>query len=179
MTALNLEAAAQVAYQLRLRNIGGIIIIDFIDMAQAHNRQAVLQALATALASDRAKTTLVSMSEIGLVEMTRKRVRDSLGHVLQEPCTYCGGQGAIKRPQTVAHEALRELAQMLQQSHAPQVTLQAEPDVAEHLRAHEDVALRRLETQYGSRITCVAQPNLHRETFALLAGSAQPPQPAA
>jgi ribonuclease G len=174
MTALNLEAAAQVAYQLRLRNIGGIIIIDFIDMVHAHSRQAVLEALATALQQDKAKTTLVSMSEIGLVQMTRKRVRESLGHVLQEPCTYCNGQGTIKRAATVAHEALREVGQMLQQSHASQVTLRAEPAVAQHLTGASADELRQLETAYGSRITCVAQPNLHRENFELLGGSALP-----
>jgi ribonuclease G len=174
MTALNLEAAHKVAEQLRLRNIGGIIIIDFIDMVQAHNRQAVLDALAQALQADKAKTTLVSMSEIGLVEMTRKRVRESLGHMLQEPCTYCHGQGAIKRATTVAHEALRALGQMLRQSHIARLTVRCEPEVATHLAQSERAELDRLEAHYGCSITCVGQPNLHRESFELIAAAAAP-----
>ena len=105
----NLEAARTIARQLRLRNLGGIIIIDFIDMDKDSHRAAVLAELQKAVQSDRVHTTISNFTELGLVEMTRKRTRDSLSHILCEPCPLCGGRGEIKTARTVCYEILREL----------------------------------------------------------------------
>lgn len=105
----NLEAARVIARQLRLRNLGGIIIIDFIDMEKEAHRQAVLAELQKAVQSDRVHTTMSNFTELGLVEMTRKRTRDSLGHILCEPCPLCGGRGEIKTARTVCYQILREV----------------------------------------------------------------------
>ena len=105
----NLEAARAIARQLRLRNLGGIIIIDFIDMERNTHRQAVLAELQKAMQSDRVHYTMSDFSELGLIEMTRKRSRDSLAHILCEPCPLCGGRGEIKTGRTVCYEILREI----------------------------------------------------------------------
>jgi ribonuclease G len=105
----NLEAAQTIARQLRLRNLGGMIIIDFIDMAEAEHKRQVLRALERALARDRTKVYLTEMSPLGLVELTRKRTRESLEHVLCQPCPVCEGRGMVKTPQTVCYEIFREI----------------------------------------------------------------------
>src|SRR6185503_7907523 len=105
----NLEAAQAIARQLRLRNLGGIIVIDFIDMASAEQQDAVLEELRRALARDRTRVTLKGFTALGLVEMTRKRTRESLAHVLCEPCPACEGRGAVKTARTVCYEILREV----------------------------------------------------------------------
>ena len=102
----NLEAVQEVVHQLRLRNIGGLIIIDFIDMESPEHRERVCAALVNALRSDRAKTNVLKISELGLVEMTRKRVRESLGRTLTEPCFYCEGRGVLKSKTTICYEIL-------------------------------------------------------------------------
>ena len=105
----NLEAVKEIAYQLRLRNIGGLIVIDFIDMEKETNREKVYNALKEALKKDRAKTSLLKMSELGLVEMTRQRSRESLHHMLTEPCPYCEQKGFIRSRVSTAFDILREL----------------------------------------------------------------------
>ena len=105
----NLEAATAIARQLRLRNLGGIIIIDFIDMKDAEHRRQVLRTLEKMLERDHAKTSLTGVSELGLVEMTRKRVRESLGQVMCEPCAICQGRGHLKSAETVCYEIFREI----------------------------------------------------------------------
>ena len=105
----NLEAARVIARQLRLRNLGGIIIIDFIDMEKDSHRSAVLAELQKAVSTDRVHITMSNFTELGLIEMTRKRTRDSLGHILCEPCPLCGGRGEIKTARTVCYEILREV----------------------------------------------------------------------
>ncbi len=105
----NLEAAQAIARQLRLRNLGGIIIVDFIDMARDDHREAVLAEFRKQLARDRVKTTAGGFSQLGLVEMTRKRTRESLAHMLCEPCPSCQGQGIVKTARSVAYDILREI----------------------------------------------------------------------
>jgi RNAse G (EC 3.1.4.-) len=105
----NLEAAAAIARQLRLRNLGGIIIIDFIDMKDVEHQRQVLRTLEKALEKDRAKTSITGVSELGLVEMTRKRTRESLGQVLCEACPICNGRGSLKSAETVCYEIFREI----------------------------------------------------------------------
>ena len=111
----NLEAAKTIARQLRLRNLGGIIIIDFIDMQNPAHRAAVLEELRRAASTDRTKLTISEFTELGLVEMTRKRTRESLSHTLCEPCPLCGGRGEIKTARTICYEIMREIVRLYRQ----------------------------------------------------------------
>ena len=117
----NLEAAQAIARQLRLRNLGGIIIIDFIDMESDEHRNAVLDELRRALARDRTRITLNGFTALGLVEMTRKRTRESLAHVLCEPCPTCAGRGEVKTAHTVCYDILREILREARAFNAPRV----------------------------------------------------------
>src|SRR4030043_1010215 len=105
----NLEAVKEIAYQLRLRNLGGLIVIDFIDMEKRPNREKVFTTLKEALTKDKAKTHVLKMSELGLIEMTRKRTRENLNRFLSEPCFYCEGRGSLKAKRTICYELLRDL----------------------------------------------------------------------
>ena len=125
----NLEAAVVIARQLRLRNLGGIIIIDFIDMVEEEHRHQVLQALSARLANDHAKTQIMSVSPLGLVEMTRKRNRESLEHVLCQACPSCEGRGFVKSPETVCYEIFREILRQHRQFEFQELLVLARPDV--------------------------------------------------
>ncbi len=114
----NLEASQVIARQLRLRNLGGIIIIDFIDMDSEEHRNAVLNEFRKALAADRTRMTVNGFTQLGLVEMTRKRTRESLAHVLCEPCPVCAGRGELKTAQTMCYQILRELLREARQFEA-------------------------------------------------------------
>ncbi len=168
ITQINLEAVKEVVYQLRLRNVGGIVIIDFIDMATSANRDKVLGALEEALKHDKAKTTIVRMSEIGLVELTRKRVRESLGQMLTEPCPYCKGRGFVKSEQTVASEVLRAIARHMHRERAPTVLVNMHPGVADYLYAYDDEHIDYIERLYDTRIIPVARDGYHREHFEIV-----------
>ena len=145
----NLEAAEAIGRQLRLRNLGGIIIIDFIDMhAEAHRRQ-ILAALERSLAGDRAQSRIVSLSPLGLVEMTRKRTRESLSHLLCEPCPACEGRGFVKTAETVCHEILRELQR---QESLGDVLVLAHPAVVDRLLESESAALGALQSAAGRAV---------------------------
>ncbi|MEZ4270877.1 MAG: Rne/Rng family ribonuclease [Myxococcota bacterium] len=172
ITQINLEAVKEVAYQLRLRNIGGIIIIDFIDMSDAANREKVLGALEEALRRDKVKTTIVRMSEIGLVEMTRKRVRDSLGQSLTEACPYCKGRGYVKSEQTVANEILRATDRLLLAAKQPSNTLliNMQPGIADYLYANENETIAALELNHKTTIIPVAREGFHREHYEIVGG---------
>jgi len=143
----NLEAAVAIAHQLRLRNLGGIIIIDFIDMSDASHRRQVVQALETAMAADRAQTHIVSLSPLGLVEMTRKRTRDSLEHQLCAPCPTCEGRGFVKTPETVAHEIFREVVRQGRQFASKELLVLASQTVVDHLLENESGSIAELEQQ--------------------------------
>ncbi len=142
----NLEAAQAIARQLRLRNLGGIIIIDFIDMVDYDHRQQVLQALEKALSSDYAKTYVSTVSQLGLVEMTRKRTRESLEHVLCEPCPTCDGKGYLKTAQTVCYEIFREILREVRQFDAKELLVLASQDVVDLLLDEESDNLAQLQT---------------------------------
>jgi ribonuclease G len=148
----NLEAAVSIARQLRLRNLGGIIIIDFIDMRDEPHRRAVLAALERALAGDRAQTHIVSLSPLGLVEMTRKRTRESLEHVLCEPCPSCEGRGFIRTPETVCNEIFREIVRQSRQFASRELLILAHQDVVDRLLDEESATLGELEAQVGRPI---------------------------
>jgi ribonuclease G len=159
---VNLEAVREIAYQLRLRDIGGLIIIDFIDMTSAENRDRVHRALVEALQEDRARTHVLPISELGIVEMTRKRVRESLVSALTEPCFYCDGTGYLKAVRIIADEVMGRLRQMLMRSTGQPVVM-AHPRVIERLVEDFNQELMRLEQRHGTEIQLVAKDELHLE----------------
>ena len=148
----NLEAAVAIARQLRLRNLGGIIIIDFIDMLEEEHRRQVLQALERALAADHAKTHISSVSPLGLVEMTRKRTRESLEHMLCMACPSCEGRGFVKTTETVCYEIFREITRQSRQFEFQEMMILAHQDVIERLLDEESAALAELEVVTGKPI---------------------------
>jgi ribonuclease G len=148
----NLEAAVTIARQLRLRNLGGIIIIDFIDMHDEPHRRAVLSALERALTSDRAQTHIVSLSPLGLVEMTRKRTRESLEHLLCAPCPGCEGRGFVRSAETVCNEIFREIVRQSRQFASRELLILAHQDVVDRLLDEESATLAELEGQVGRPI---------------------------
>jgi ribonuclease G len=163
----NLEAVKEIAYQLRLRNIGGIIIIDFIDMEKEVNRDKVFTALEEALKADKSKTNILKMSDLGLVEMTRKRVRESIGRLMCEPCPYCEGLGYVKSKTTICHEIFRELRREMLDLRGTKVMLTVHPQVADLLYDEERRGLEDLEKRFKKRITVRAKPGFHQEQFEI------------
>jgi ribonuclease G len=157
VTANNLEACEEVARQLRLRNIGGIIVIDFVDMDKEGNRRKVWDAFAKALGRDRARTNMTKISELGLVEMTRKRTRESLVQLVTEPCPTCEGAGVVKSVVTVAYEILREVRRNGMNVDNDKIELEAAPRVAEILQRQERDFLDTLEKRFQKMITVVPQ----------------------
>src|SRR5579863_2814502 len=133
----NIDAVKEIVRQIRLRDLGGIIVIDFIDMDDRRNRLKVVQALEEALRSDRAPTKILSFNEFGLVALTRKRVKQSLERTLCEPCAYCSGSGWIKSVTTVCYEILEEVKQMAQDIDSKVITLRVHPEVARALKSRE------------------------------------------
>jgi ribonuclease G len=154
----NLEAAVAVARQLRVRNLGGIIVLDFIDMQDADHRQALIDALQTALSTDRAQTHIASISPLGLVEMTRKRTRESLEHLLCAACPQCQGRGFVRTAETVSHEIFRELMRQSQQFSSDELVVLAHQDVVAWLQDEEANVLAELETQVGRPIRLQSEP---------------------
>jgi ribonuclease G len=148
----NLEAAIAIARQLRLRNLGGIIIVDFIDMLEEEHRRQVLQALERAMQADHAKTHISSVSPLGLVEMTRKRTRESLEHMLCMPCPSCEGRGFVKTTETVCYEIFREILRQARQFEFQELMILAHQDVIERLLDEESAALAELEVVTGKPI---------------------------
>jgi ribonuclease G len=148
----NLEAAQAVARQLRLRNLGGIIIIDFIDMKEDDHRRQVLRTLEKGLALDHVKTSVYDFSPLGLVEMTRKRTVESLQRQLCEPCPSCAGSGYIKTAETVVYEIFREVTRAVRQFEAKRVMVIASPNVVSKITEEESAAVAELEEFIGKDI---------------------------
>jgi ribonuclease G len=166
----NLEAVKEIAYQLRLRNCGGIIIIDFIDMQKLESREMVYQALLDALKKDRAKTNVLPISGLGLVEMTRKRTRDTLTRILCEPCPYCEGIGRVKSSITVTYELVRELIKVLKKSTgARKVFIYAHPEVTARLCGEELDIIDSLEEKYETNLVIRSENNYHIEQYEIFA----------
>ncbi|ADU96097.1 Rne/Rng family ribonuclease [Thermovibrio ammonificans] len=165
---INLKAAREIARQLRLRDIGGIIVIDFIDMKEPENKELLLKTLEEELSKDRARTKIVSMSDLGLVEMTRKRVKKSLGKTLTVTCPYCEGRGRVKSPETVAFEIERELLSFLKGVRAGRpVTVYANPSVAQKLKNEESEILERIKEMFKVPIKVVPVQDYHIEKFTI------------
>jgi ribonuclease G len=161
----NLEAAATIARQLRLRNLGGIIIIDFIDMQTQTHRRQVLEALEQALASDRARNQICHVSPLGLVEMTRKRTRESLEHIMCEACPTCNGRGHIKTAETVCYEIFREILRQHCQFPFGELVILAHEDVVELLLDEESGTLAELEELTGRPLRLQAQAMSVQDSF--------------
>jgi ribonuclease G len=171
----NLEAVQEVVHQLRFRNVGGLIIIDLIDMETAENRDKVYRALGEALKQDKSKTNILKISELGLVEMTRKRTRENLVQQLCEPCAYCDGRGYLLSAESLAFKALREIRKDLPRFGGRQIAVSVNPRVAEMLLGPARKATAALNEQLGREIEIRAKPGLHQEQFEVEALDEGPP----
>lgn len=163
----NLEAVKEIAYQIRLRNLGGIIIIDFIDMERVENRERVFNSFVDAMKKDRAKNTILHISELGLIQMTRKRVRESLGRVLCESCPYCEGKGYVKSPRTICYEIFRKITRLSRQG-VERLVITAHPSVAELLSDEERAGIEEIENKYGVKIIVKEDNKLHQENYEMV-----------
>ena len=162
----NLEAAQVIARQLRLRNLGGIIIIDFIDMACDEHREAVLAELRRSIALDRTRMTVSDFTELGLVEMTRKRTRESLAHVLCEPCPVCGGRGELKTARTVCYEIMREIVRLSRQyQETKEFRIVASEVVVDMLLEEESAALELLQSCVQKPVLLEVESSYHQEDY--------------
>ena len=173
----NLEAVQEVVYQLRFRNLGGLIIIDLIDMESAENRDKVYRALQEALRGDKARTNILKISELGLVEMTRKRTRENLVQLLCEPCSFCEGRGYVLSAETVAYKLLREIRKDLPRFGGRQIAVSVSPRVGEMLQGPVRRALAALSEQLGREIEVRTRPGLHQEQFEIEALDVGPAVP--
>lgn len=165
----NLEAVKEIAYQIRLRNIGGIIIIDFIDMEREKNREKVYNALLEAVATDRAKMRISRISELGLIEMSRERTREDLLRALCEPCRYCEARGYTKTPLSVCLEIFREIRKVGSSPRERKLIIGVHPDVANLLYDEERQGIDELEKKFQKKIIIKADSNLHVEQYDIVA----------
>jgi ribonuclease G len=163
----NLEAVDEIAYQLRFRNLGGLIVLDTIDMDRAGNREKVRQRLNDVLQKDKARTTINPISELGLIEMTRKRTRESIGRLLHEPCFYCDGTGHLQSRTTVAYEILRQIRREMSGLPGYQVVVNAHPAVIDVLKSEEADAVQAAENRFMRRLELVPRREYHIEQFDL------------
>jgi len=167
ITKTNLEACREVAEQLRIRSIGGMIVVDFIDMDRPNNREKVTRAFNDHLRRDRSKAAVTRISELGLIEMTRKRTRESLLHSLTEPCTYCEGKGYTKSRQTVAYELLREIRRQGDLIESDTIIIEAHPLIAEVLSGTDRGFIEDLEKRLQKRLVIKARSSFHMEDFEI------------
>lgn len=165
----NLEAVKEVAHQLRVRNAGGIIIVDFIDMEKEVHRELVLKALTEELKKDRSRTNVMSMSELGLVEMTRKRTRPSIVKTLCEPCTYCEGKGYIKRKNTIANEIFRDIEREvgLVENKKKSLIVHCHGSIVDWIYQEESETLEYLEKKFGHSVAFKIEPSYHLEQYEI------------
>jgi ribonuclease G len=168
----NLDAAKEIARQLRLRDVGGIVVCDFIDMDTRANNERLLQELRTHLGRDRARTRAFQVSELGLIQMTRQRVRPSLFQSMTEPCQACGGAGRVFRPETVVRRIERAIRRVAVQQRERQVTIRVHPQVALYILEQEPDFMRRLERNLKVELDLRDDPLMKQEEFRLLAGPA-------
>jgi ribonuclease G len=164
----NLEAVSEIVRQIRLRNLGGIIVIDLIDMIEEEHRKQVFEALERELAKDRAKNKVLKISEFGLVELTRKRSRPSLERVLTQPCPYCRGVGRIQSLTTICLELRRQILRQLARYRTSELLLRVHPDIARTLQSEDRAILNDLETTLQSRILIQGDAGIHHEHFDII-----------
>jgi ribonuclease G len=164
----NLESADEIARQVRLRDLGGIIVIDFIDMSMERNRRRLIQHLTDALKGDHAKTTVSEVNELGMIEMTRKRVKHNLLKAMSQPCPYCAGSGMVKSVTTMALDAMRSLQSLFCHSREKSIILQVHPDVARRLNTECRAMLDAIATEYDREIQVEAAPEFHVQDIRYL-----------
>ena len=166
----NIEAAHETARQLRLRNVGGLVVVDFIDMRHRRDQQAVYRAMKERLRRDRAKTQVLQISAVGLMEMTRQRLNESLRDALLEPCPYCAGSGKVKTTMTMSVEIQRELNTVLatRRDEIGDVIVVVSPDVLNRFKSEDANILMELERGHTGRLIFRSDPNLHRERYSVL-----------
>jgi ribonuclease G len=165
----NLEAVKEIVRQVRLRDLGGIIVLDFIDMDEKKNRQKVFQAVEQELRKDRSPSKALQVSDFGLIIITRKRVKQSLERVLTEPCPYCSGTGVIKSSSTICYEILSEIKKIGPELNGHRVVLRVNPDIARALKEEESAVLKDLRASIGKDVTVKADVHLHHEQFDVMA----------
>jgi len=164
----NLEAVKEIAYQIRLRDIGGIIIIDFIDMEKKSNQEKVFSALSEAFTKDRSKTHILPISDMGLIQMTRKRTRKPLTRLLCDPCPYCDGEGYIISIKTICYSIYREILRYAADMTGSRLTLRVNPEVAEFLHGEENNLIPRLEKNIEKQIVIYPDTRYHMEAFEII-----------
>jgi hypothetical protein len=175
ITKTNMEAAREVAEQLRIRSIGGMIVVDFIDMDRPHNREKVTRSFNEYLRKDRSKAAVTRISELGLIEMTRKRTRESLLHTLTEPCSACEGKGYTKSRRTISYELFRELRRQGDMIQGDTVLVEVHPEVANVLATSDHAFLEDMEKRLQKRIVVKARGSFHLEDFEIRSpGDKQP-----
>jgi len=161
----NIEAIKEIVRQIRLRDLGGIIVIDFIDMDERKNRQKVMQALEEALRNDRAPSKALQFNDFGLVAITRKRVKQSLERTLSEACPYCTGAGFVKSVPTICNEIYIEMRKMIKAHDRTDVTLRVNPEVAKGLKANNGKLITEMEEMIGKAVLVKSDQMLHQEHF--------------
>ncbi len=161
----NLEAVKEIAYQIRLKNVGGIIVVDFIDMERKDSRELVFQTLLETLKKDRIKTFVYPISEIGLVQMTRKRTRHNVVNMLTEPCPTCDGTGYVKSRHAVCYEVLRELRSFCKKEAANRLDVHLSPEVASFIYEEEKSAIEFIENTFKTKINLIANPDFGIDRF--------------
>ena len=163
----NLEAVKEIAYQMRLRNIGGLIVIDFIDMKKEADKEKIFLALKEALEKDKAKTTVLKMSELGLIEMTRKRTKEDINLFLTESCLYCEGRGRLKSPITVCYDIFRDLEREPVSGEEGKVYLLVNPEIEKVLKEEERYSVMELEKKINRRIIIIGKNDFHLEQYEI------------
>src|SRR5438034_11490113 len=165
----NLEAVKEIVRQIRLRDLGGIIVLDFIDMEEKKNRQKVFQTVEQELRKDRSPSKALPVSDFGLIIITRKRVKQSLERVLTEPCPYCAGSSVIKSTSTICYEILSEIRKIGADLNGHRLLLRVNPDIARALKEEESAVLRDLKQSIGKDVTIKPDVQLHHEQFDVMA----------
>ena len=168
MLKTNLEAVKEIAYQVRLRNLGGIIIVDFIDMERKSNREKVYALLVEVLKKDKAKTNVLPISDMGLVQMTRKRVVRSLNRMLCEPCFYCDGEGTLLSKQTICNNIYREVLRLSHDVQGEKISLRVHPDIADLLLGEANEIIISLEKHLQRQIVIYPVEGFHIEEFNII-----------
>jgi len=171
ITQVNLESAEEIARQLRLRNVGGLVVIDFIDMKQRKNRKAVYNCLREAMKNDTARTNILPISDLGLLEMTRQRQEESIRSGSFGDCPYCKGRGVVRSLLSTSVDLQRHIVEVVRK-HAKEeagmdLAITVHPQLLDRLRREDEKILVELETKYGAHMTFIAQPQLHVNEFRI------------
>ena len=169
ITQTNLEAVKEIVRQIRLRDLGGIIVIDFIDMDERKNRKRVMEALSEEIAKDKSPSKILEFNEFGLVAITRKRVKQSLERTLCQPCPYCTGSGMVKSIATTCYSIYHEIEKMRNYlDERSDLMIRTHPDVARALRESESIVIKEIRSALGKDVMIKADPSLHIEHFNIV-----------